>query len=256
MGFVSEFVDLVGKFKFSDTVYEYQQGLYVRMGTVIGKKKKLSPEEEKKAWEKEQEEIRIQGSWKFVIPFCYPRLSSDFKRDFLTGRPLHSSRFNRILPPGFYFHLPFLEEIVKESKQERVLNLGNITVPTVDEDSKSIIASCNLRYELKDIYLAYTAVHDYEDSLRDHTLSILAKHSRGKKFAEWKNPDVIEELEIKVQKDLEEIVTHKWGLEIHEVYITDNVPCHTTRLTHDGQPITINNLLKQADGGADGYMPS
>lgn len=267
MGFIREFFDLVSKLKFHEIVYEYQQGLYFRNGRVVEKRSKRLKEEERKKISAEERKLIKELGYSAFLPFrrswleLYERpglhespespespkkpkqLSESYRLSRLTGLPLHKDRFSKILRPGFYLHLPFLEEIVKDSKQERILNLGNITVPASDEGNdggdKTILVSCNLRYELKDLYRAYTAVHDYEASLKDHTLSILAKYSRGKKWEEWKTPKVVEDLEIQVLKGLREVVTEKWGLRIHKIYITDNVSCTVHRLTHDGQPLSI-----------------
>lgn len=156
-----------------------------------------------------------------------------------TGVPLHPKRYERskLLRPGLYFFIPILEVMVKDFKREKVLNLENITVPTVDAEGQAIIISCNIRYELMDFYKAYNAVHDYEDSLKDHTLSILAAHSRGRTFAQWSNPDTIKELEQAVLEDVQSLVTEKWGLLVHKIYITDNVKCSIQRVMYDGKPL-------------------
>jgi len=139
------------------------------------------------------------------------------------GGLVHSKRFSKVLRPGLYFHLPVIEHVVTDYRQERVMNLGHVSVLTVDEEpaGKAVIISCNLRFELMDFYRAYTAVYDYEVSLQYHTLSILAMKSLGRKYEEWKNPATISSLEKDVVDELRKIVTEKWGLKIHQVYITD-----------------------------------
>ena len=90
-----------------------------------------------------------------------------------------------------------------------------------DPETKAVIISCNLRYEVMDLYRAYTAVYDYEASLRYHTLSIVAMKSLGRSYNEWKMPETISTLERHVIEELRKIVTEKWGLRIHQIYITD-----------------------------------
>jgi regulator of protease activity HflC (stomatin/prohibitin superfamily) len=145
------------------------------------------------------------------------------------------------LRPGIYFHLPFVDSVVLEYNQEKVINLDNITVPTMDKDSKVVILSCNIRYRMADFYKAYTVVHDFEKSLKDYTLAILAQNSRGKTYDDWKNPKIIERLQDKVLMELREVVTEKWGLEIYKVYVTDNVSCIVQRVLHEGPPLVVNN---------------
>ncbi|MCX8147566.1 MAG: hypothetical protein N3D84_03805 [Candidatus Woesearchaeota archaeon] len=175
------------------------------------------------------------------------------------GEPLHSKRFSKILQPGFYLYVPFLDTIVTDSAQERVLNLGYISVlthekrdgknnktekdliyesnsihPTSRKGSKNVIISCKIRYELMDIYRAYTAIDEYEDSLKDHTLSILAEFSRGKDYDYWTNSENIDNLAKDVEKELRKIATEKWGLKIHKIYITDIAFCEVQRTVHEG----------------------
>ena len=116
-----------------------------------------------------------------------------------------------------------------------------IAIPTDEVDSKEVLLSCNIRFELKNIYKAYTVVDEYEDELKDHTLSILAKHSRGKKYEEWKKKDTIEKLQKEVLEELRKIVTDEWGLKIHEIYITHNVAANIQYLVHEGSAIEFND---------------
>src|SRR3989338_4309459 len=125
----------------------------------------------------------------------------------------------------------------------RILNLGNISVPTTDEQSKVITISCNLRYEILDYYDAYTQVHNYEESLKSHTLSVLARQSRGKNFEQWKNAEFITELEKKTLDELRDVATDKWGLKIHEIYITDNVPSTFQRVLYEGVPVVDKTII-------------
>ncbi len=240
MGWVQEIMDLIGKLKFHEIVYEFHQALYFRNGVALEKRNRWLDDETRRSCEaQERSLVKVMGYSAF-LPFRRPKLPEEFVQSGYNGFPVHKDRFSKVLRPGFYLHLPIIDDIVTQSKQEKVLNLGNITVPTTDNESKVVVVSCNLRYEMHDFYKAYTAVHDYEDSLKDHTLSILAKHSRGKAYSEWKDTDVVSELEEKVLADLREVVTEKWGLEVHKVYITDNVKCTMQRMLHEGPPVIAN----------------
>lgn len=229
-------------------VYEYQQGLYFRTGRALFRRTRgLSREEELNAWRKEKEAIERMGRAKF-LPFRRPKLPEGFHRDWVTGLPLHESRLSKVLKPGLYFHVPIVEDIVVDSIQERVLNLGNITVLTSDDgNAKPISVSCNMRYRVVDFYRAYTAVHDYEESLKDYTLSMLAKYSRGKTMKKWQDARTIREIEKKVEVGVRKLVTEQWGLDIYKVYITDNVPSDSHRIVLDGQPINLMHKLNEAN---------
>lgn len=273
MGAIREFIDFVGKLKFYEIVYSYQQGLYWRNGKPLEiRRRNISKKERENAWSKEKALIEKMGTeavpekwrgkrWLCVamgyaqfLPFARPELPDGFVQSFWTGLPLHESRFSKILDPGLYLHVPILDDIVTASIQERVLNLGNINVLTSDTNSPVPMSiSCNLRYKLLDFYKAYTAVHDYEASLKDHTLSILAKYSRGRTMADWQDSKKINELEEEVVKELRSVVTDSWGLKILKIYITDNVPSNTNRIVLDGHPISLkyaaNVFLDTIDNG-------
>lgn len=222
MGVIQEFVDLLSKLNFVAIVHEYEQGLYFRKGIAIEKAVRLMKPQELAELRAEEEKLEKNLGWARYFPWSgNDKLPQGFRKN-LWGQILHSKRFSKVLRPGIYFHLPFLEHIVTDSRQERVLNLGYISVLTRDtETAKAVIISCNLRYEIMDFYRAYTAIYDYEASLRYHTMSILAMKSQGRSFNEWKLPETISALEKHVIDELRKIVTEKWGLKVHQLYITD-----------------------------------
>jgi hypothetical protein len=251
MSFIQEIVDLIGKLRFFDVVHEYEQGLYFRNGLVKEKRIKRQPKKELEDLVKaEDEAMELRGGKQnFYMPFRRPNLPQGYRRSFWTGRALHPKRFHKVLRPGVYIYIPFIDSVVKDYKQERVLNLGYISGPTTDAHpaDKVMAVSCNIRYELMDFYKAYTSVHDYEASLKDHTLSILAKHCRGKSYEVWRDPDEIEKVEAATLEELRSVVTEKWGLKIHNVYITDNAPCHIRRIVHEGTAVSVTNKMEQPE---------
>ncbi|MEK6938114.1 MAG: SPFH domain-containing protein [Nanoarchaeota archaeon] len=245
MGIIQELEDLLNKFRFQDIVYEYQQGLYIVLGTARERKRKLKPEEEEKYRLLEEAVVEEKGLLAF-LPFRRPELPPEYKRSWVNGLPKHRERYSKILQPGMYFYFPGICTIVKDSAQERVLDLGAITVMTIDDAPTAMGISCNLRYRIADLYKTYTAVHDYEDSLKIETLSRLAEASLGKGLNEWKAQSTIKGVEGKVAESLRELVTDKWGLEILNVTLTDVTPTYTQRLVYSGQPVPIklmNHLI-------------
>jgi len=223
MGLIQELADLLGKISFVTVVHEYEQGLYFRKGVSIEKAiRKLKVEDLAEIGRQELEVRKKLGP--FGVFFVHGRASlpPGYRRSW-TGRLRHPHRFSRILRAGVYFYLPLIEHIVTDYKQERILDIGYVSVLTSDPEpeSKVVIVSCNLRFEMMDFYRAYTAVYDYEVSLRYHALSILARNAVGKKFEDWKKPETIAELEKKVVEELRKLATEKWGIKVHQIYVTD-----------------------------------
>ncbi len=223
MGLIQEMADLFGKIAFVTVVHEYEQGLYFRRGISIERPvRRLKPEDlaEIKALERSTRDTL--GRWRCFLGLGCTPLPAGFRRTW-SGRVRHQRRFSKILRAGVYFYFPFFEHIVTDYKQERILDLGYVSVLTSDPEpeSKVVIVSCNLRFEMMDFYRAYTAVYDYEESLRYHALSILAQKCLGRRFEDWKRPETVADLEKKVVEELRKLVTEKWGIKIHQIYVTD-----------------------------------
>jgi hypothetical protein len=250
---VTDIFDIIEKkFKFWEEVFEYHHALKFRLGRAVASKAYLKKEELEEVVKKEKALIQESGGYsKFVLPFKNPKIPGEYRRSFFSGLPKHPDRFEvRGLRPGLYLFVPFFESIFLDFKQERILNLGNISVPTTDEVSKTKTISCNLRYEIDDYYKAYTRIHDYELSLKSHTLSVLAKYSRGKTDKQWKDPNVIEELETKTLEELADIAKSRWGLKIFDIYITDNVDSSFQRVFYEGTPLTPSDTVPQTSSQA------
>ncbi|MBW2964229.1 hypothetical protein KY363_02110 [Candidatus Woesearchaeota archaeon] len=252
MGFIQELADIISKLNFFQIVYEYEQGLYFRNGIVKQKRiRRTAAELEEIVQEEEALMEKMGGSREFTRPFRRPKLPEGYMRSFWTGKPLHPKRFQKgkVLRPGLYFHIPVIDDIRKDYSQEKVLNLGNINIPTNEDKSRVVLLSCNIRYQLENFYKAYTAVYCYETSLKDYALAMLAKQSRGKRYDDWKNPQVIKQVEEEMACELREVVTEKWGLSIHRVYITDNADSNVQRVLHEGPPLVVNSTVPEDSGG-------
>ena len=236
-------------------VNEWEQGLRIRAGLVVDNfvlERYLKPKEVDRIRTEEEETIqKIQAAEgkRAFWPFHRPSLPEGYKRSWVDGRLLHPNRFSKLLRPGLHVYVPVLEYLIIDSGQEYILNLKSIVVTTSDKDV-SILISANIRYQLLDLYRAVTAVHDYEASLRDHALSILAQVSMGRPHEFWKmgrdqkdRPE-LKKLEDEVEDELRKLVTERWGIKIHQVYLTDVAPVTVYRQFHDG--VNGENIVKLA----------
>lgn len=242
MGWVQEIADLVNKLGFCETVYEYEQGLrYGYRGVALKTKVKWPKKKlEEIAAEEKKLTKELGGYLLLVLRLKNPEMPDGYRRSRISGLPKSKMRDKKdiVLVAGTYFYWPIWEHVVKRSQQETVLNLGNITILTTD--GKNITLSCNIRYKLLDIYRAYTAVHDYEVSLKDHTLSIVSLYARGKRFDDWENPKTTGDMESAVVKELRKVVTEKWGVEIIRLYITDVAQTYLQRVLYEGPPLAMD----------------
>lgn len=240
MGFVTEIVDLLKKFKLAKTVYEYQQGLYI----VAGKARKLAvrhSSEELAEFSRLEQELIESCDGPSAFLFSRPEIPEDYHYSWVNGLPVHNKRTerSRILHQGIYLVLPGLCEIITIPAKMKSLDLGSITVPSADDPPIPLSISCNLRYRVVDGYKAYKEVDDYEESLKIETLSQLSDSCFGRRYNEWNKIETRTEVQNDVAKNLRDLVTDQWGLEIFKVTITDVAPTTTNRIVYTGQPIPV-----------------
>lgn len=239
MTWVEDIFQYFDKFRFWEIVTEYQQGLHFRKGVVIKRSIKYHGKELENIIADEKKVMDDNGGdLRYLVPFSRPHVPEGYGRSFWTGRlrsPKRREKDKR-LRAGLYLYIPFFDDIVAVDVQERVIDLQNLSVPTADKGVKSKVmcVSCAIRYEIEDFYKAHTKVHDYEQTLQDYTLAELAKQCRNWGYEDWKDPDVIAEIESSVIKSLRKTATRKWGLKIHTFYITDHVSAEVKRLLHEG----------------------
>jgi regulator of protease activity HflC (stomatin/prohibitin superfamily) len=133
-------------------------------------------------------------------------------------------RFRRGIPeekalgPGIWFFIPFFDRIEIIPIQLRFIDLPIQRVTT--RDGIEIALSANIGYAINDAVLAYTEVHDYEESLA----RLAAGHLHRRVHA-WTYPELVENLG-KLEESLEGTLTtrsKRWGIEIRVVGITDMV---------------------------------
>lgn len=244
MSWVEELFSVIGNLRFCSTVYEFQQGLYFRFGKAKPVKIRWRGEALEQIVNEENKTKEIVG-WRRNLPFFRAKLPEEYHYGFWTGRVRHNIRNEKDLnlQQGLYFFIPFIDNVITDSQQERVINLGTITVQTNEQDSQTMIISPNLRYKIENYYNTYTAVHDYEQSLRDYAISILAEHSRFLSFRDWCSSEKVTDLQKVVKKEIRD-TTEDWGLNVMNIYITDSVKTDTHKLVTEGGLVNVLNNLK------------
>ena len=230
MSWVQELFDVIGRFNFVETVYEYQLGLYFRAGIAQEKRVRWHGED-LEAIVTGEDAVREDLGVKRFVPFYHPVLPVGYRRSKVHGRIRSQVRdyADKNLQAGIYFYLPFIDTVLVESQQERVISLGTMTLETNDENKEPMLVSPNVRYQLKDLYRACCAVHDYEASMKDHVLSLLAKHGRTLSLQDWRRAEKVECVQEKVLAEMREL-GEEWGLDIKKVYIVDSGLCSIQKL--------------------------
>ena len=238
-----DLLNFLDNFKFAGIVYEDQLAGLIHAGRYTERPfKQLKGDLKDKVEAAEKELIEKlggeMGRFAFLNPFYRPELPEDFRYDGLFRTP--KDRFDEHLSPGVYFLMPFVDHLYKATKNVQSLNVGNITVLTSDQDSKTMLVSCNIRYDILRLKKLYLKVDNYEKDLCEQSVSVLNNCCRGKTFEQWKTPEFIKQLADEVKVELRKDVTEPWGIRIQEVYITHGVPCEVKLATHDGQTLPLS----------------
>jgi len=272
MGWVQEIGDLFKALKFYAIVEEYHIGLHFHSGIVFERNKRAlkksseAQQDEKKQAEEKKDEKKVKApaakaltleevvaqekkiiedkGYMAFLPFRRPKLPNEFRQSRIIGQPHLKYRYIKNLPPGLYFFWPIIDWFEIYSTKIVPLNLGNISVPTIDEVPTTMIVSCNVTYKVVDPYKTLI-VDNYETSLKNETMSALNKCGRGKIYGQWKKKETIDAMEKEVLAELRSTVAEKggWGLKIYEVKITDVANCRNERVFHEGITNTVSNSV-------------
>ena len=130
--------------------------------------------------------------------------------------------------PGFYWSLPLVWEMESYPTAEQVVNLCNVSCTT--SDGQSLTLSANFNYVVTDVRLAYTMVHDVDQSMATEALKYINKLVR--KVTRAYVCEQQTQLEERIQRHLQSKVT-AWGIGVLDVGLTDVVATRAYRLFGD-----------------------
>lgn len=249
MGFLYDIVtDLFKVFKFYETVYEGEAGLYFFLGRAIKRQVKWGEDEkEKKELEliiDEERKIARSISGRVLLPKKAEELGvKTFQLYRHIGRAPYEVK-ERTLRPGLYLlcPIPGITWVKRIENKETVLNGGYVSFLTTDDDptKRVILAGYNLNHQVIDPWKAFTQVGNFEASLNNYALTVLTKLGRGRSYSDWTDREKVAALEKEVLDELRKKATEDWGLKISKFTITDTVPHSLQRNIHEGSnPIQL-----------------
>ena len=88
---------------------------------------------------------------------------------------LRGGKYKRTLSAGFYWKWPFYDRIRKTNIKDQVINLPNQSITTIDR--KILALSGTVRYEIEDAKKAILDVLDYDSSLQNLAMSLIAEYT-------------------------------------------------------------------------------
>lgn len=132
------------------------------------------------------------------------------------------------LKHGIYLYVPFLESIEKVDIQQQTHNLLSQSMTSVD--MLPITFSCNLRYRVKNARKKFTVVHDFDESLNNEVMMVIADEAAKMTFS-----DLIKKRNMVERRALKRIARQaaKWGAIVDDFAFTDLVQARTHRFFGD-----------------------
>ncbi len=133
----------------------------------------------------------------------------------------------KVLPPGWYFLWPVIQEIYWATVTTAVKDLRPQSVFT--KSGRNITVSGIIKYKVTDIQKAMLEVQNFDESLQALSLGVLNTILSTTEEIEGWSPEELADLVL--QKIREE--ASGWGLKIQKVYISDFGQVRNIRLLTD-----------------------
>jgi len=130
----------------------------------------------------------------------------------------------KVLKEGFYFKIPFVDQVYVQPIRLRTIDLPIQTVSTLD--SKTVTIKAVLCYSITDIYKLYNTISHPDMTLAGIVMGSIAEHMRKTKYSDV-NLDVLE------KAILEALGLTDYGLGDLSIQITSWAEVKTFRLIQD-----------------------
>jgi regulator of protease activity HflC (stomatin/prohibitin superfamily) len=138
-------------------------------------------------------------------------------------------RYVKTLHTGWHWMIPLLHDIEKVYIRARVLDIGNLSLPTLD--GKVMAVSGNVEYEITDTRKALLQVYDRKNSLEGAARGIISQVIMSCDFSDGIGH---EQLVCKITGRLAQ-KARKWGIRVKQFWFTELVPHRVLRLLQDNR---------------------
>jgi len=148
---------------------------------------------------------------------------------------LNAGHFRRDVEEGIYVFWPLIQDILTIDVTPQVINLPNQSVTT--NDQKTVAIGGAIEYSIGNVQKAILEVQDYDTSLQNLAMGIIADFVMTHTFDECIKSD-------QLKKEVTDGIRHRatdWGLRIRKFYLTDLAEHQVHRVMTQDQPQT--NIL-------------
>ncbi len=147
-------------------------------------------------------------------------------REYQNGLVFRFGKFHRILKPGFWFKIPFIDEVSEHFIAVTTISLPAQSLSTVDDCS--IVVEAMVKYNVDDIKKYVIDIYDATDAIKDITMSTIKKQIMVKTWRDIKESDIDNEITKKIRAEVK-----KYGIYVHEVTLTSIDKIRSYRLINE-----------------------
>ena len=134
--------------------------------------------------------------------------------------------FKKVLKPGIHFKIPLFDEVIEQHIVITTLSLDAQSLYTLDK--QNIVVKGVIKYKIGDVKIFLLEVWDAQDALSDMSQSIIKNVIMSMTLQECTDSELDNILTKKVR-----VEARKWGVDVHQVTLTDLAPIRSYRLIND-----------------------
>lgn len=161
----------------------------------------------------------LLGFWDKLVP-CY------IINEYQEGVVLRFGHFNKVVEKGFYWKIPFIDEIIEQHVMVTTLNIPPQSIITLDEHS--LVIESVVKYRISDTKKYILEVFDAEDAIRDITQSTIKRVIAEKSWDDCRGNDLDDLITKRTRAEI-----RKFGISIEQVTLTSMDKIRSFRLIGD-----------------------
>jgi regulator of protease activity HflC (stomatin/prohibitin superfamily) len=147
-------------------------------------------------------------------------------REYQNAVVLRYGKFNKVLTPGIWFKIPFLDEVSSHFIAVTTISLPAQSLST--KDNKSIVVEAVVKYNVDDVKKYVLDIFDSTDAIKDIAMSTIKKIIMPNTWDELKEFDIDNEITKKIRAEVK-----KYGIYVHEVTLTSLDTIRSYRLINE-----------------------
>lgn len=137
------------------------------------------------------------------------------------GIRVRLGKHTKLLKPGIHLKLPIADLVYMQPIRVRATYIASQTLMT--EDTKTIVLSSSLRYEITDLLKLYQTLHNAHDTVEQQVQGMLASYIFAKTLKDLKPKEVEKHI-------IGELDLSQFGLKVYDFNLTNFTTTRTYRL--------------------------